>query len=78
MNVEEVNKMGKIPMPAYMMKFCTELNTHSVCIYQMASFWQGNHVFNVSEEIWAFSSFSVRMKTVLFEINTRTLNTQRI
>lgn len=75
MNLGEVNKMGKIPTPAYVTKVCTELNTCSVCVYQMASFWQGNHVFNVSEEIWAFSSYTVRMKTVLFTISTRSLNT---
>ena len=56
--------MGKVPGPAYLTKFGTELNMCSGCIYQMDSFWQGNHVFNVPEEIWASSSHTIRMKTV--------------
>lgn len=78
MNLGEANEMGKVSMPAYLTKFCTELDMCSGCIYQMDSFWQENHVFNVPEEIWASSSYSVRMKTVLFKLSSRTPNAQEI
>lgn len=38
-------------MPAYLAKFYTELNISPECIHQMWSFWQGNHVSNVHEDV---------------------------
>lgn len=78
MDLGEANEMEKVPMPAYLTKFCMDLTICSGCIYQMDSFWQENHVFNVPEEIWASSSYAVRMRTVLFKLNSRTVNAQEI
>lgn len=51
MNLGEITERGKIPMPAYLAKFYTELNISPECIHQMWSFWQGNHVSNVHEDV---------------------------
>lgn len=51
MNLGDITEMGKVPMPAYLAKFYTELNTCSGCIHPMYSVWQGNHVSNVPGDL---------------------------